>query len=260
MTNASQSNMLGKFVWYDYMSSDLAGAEKFYSKVIGWSLAPNTMNDQKYTLLKAGETMVGGLMPIPQEAVGVRPAWMGYIAVDDVQAYTDKVKAAGGAIHRPPTEIPNVGTFAVAGDPSGAGFLMFRGNEGGEAAKPDPTKPGHVGWHELHGGDPEKSFAFYSGLFGWTTGDALDMGPVGTYQIFNINGQMGGGMMKKMDQDPAPHWAYYITVDAIDAAQDRVKSAGGQVIHGPVQVPGGSWIINGVDPQGGMFALVAPKR
>jgi uncharacterized protein len=260
MTNAIQSDVLGKFVWYDQMSNDLAGSEKFYSKVVGWTLAPNTMNAQKYTLLKAGETMVGGLMPIPEEAAGVRPAWMGYIAVDDVKAYADKVKAAGGAIHRPPTQIPNVGTFAVAGDPSGAGFLLFKGDEGGEAPKHDPTKPGHIGWHELHGGDPERSFAFYSGLFGWTKGEALNMGAMGTYQIFSTKGQQSGGMMKKMDQEPAAHWLYYISVDAIDAAQERVKSAGGQVIHGPMEVPGGAWIINGIDPQGAMFALVAPKR
>ena len=215
------------------------------------------MNAQKYTLLKAGDNMVGGLMPIPEEAakMGVRPAWMGYIAVDDVKAYADKVKAAGGAIYREPAEIPNVGTFAVAGDPSGAGFLLFKG-DGDQAPAQDPTKPGYIGWHELHGGDPEKSWAFYSGLFGWTKGEALNMGPVGTYQIFSTKGQQSGGMMKKMDQEPAPHWVYYITVDAIDAAQDRVKSAGGQVIHGPMQVPGGSWIINGLDPQGAMFALV----
>jgi uncharacterized protein len=260
MANATQSDMLGKFIWYDQMSNDLPGAETFYSKVVGWSLAPNTMNDQKYTLLKAGEVMVGGLMPIPEEAVGARPTWMGYIAVDDVKAYADKVKAAGGAIHRPPAEIPNVGTFAVAADPSGAGFLLFKPGQGGEAPKHDPMAPGHIGWHELHGAEPEKSFAFYSGLFGWTKGEAIPMGPIGTYQIFNIGGQMAGGMMKKMDQEPAPHWAYYITVEAIDAALERVKSAGGQVIHGPVEVPGGSWIINGIDPQGAMFALVAPKR
>ncbi len=259
MANATQSDGLGKFVWYDQMSNDLPGAEKFYSKVVGWELAPNTMNAQTYTLLKAGETMVGGLMPIPQDAAGVRPAWMGYIAVDDVKAYADKVKAAGGAIHRPPTAIPNVGTFAVAGDPSGAGFLLFKG-EGGEAPIQDPMKPGHVGWHELHGGDPEKSFAFYSGLFGWTKGEALNMGAMGAYQIFSTGGQQSGGMMKKMDQEPMAHWLYYISVDAIDAAQERVKSAGGQVIHGPMEVPGGAWIINGLDPQGAMFALVAPKR
>jgi uncharacterized protein len=259
MTNAIQSDVLGKFVWYDQMSNDLAGAEKFYSKVVGWTLAPNTMNAQKYTLLKAGETMVGGLMPIPQEAAGIPPAWMGYIAVDDVKACADKVKAAGGAIHRPPTEIPNIGTFAVAGDPSGAGFLLFKG-DGDQAPMQDPTKPGYVGWHELHGDEPEKSLAFYSGLFGWTKGEAIDMGAMGTYQIFSTKGQQSGGMVKKMEHESAPHWLYYITVDAIDAAQERVKSAGGQVIHGPMQVPGGSWIINGLDPQGAMFALVAPKK
>jgi predicted enzyme related to lactoylglutathione lyase len=168
MTNPSASSVLGKFIWYDQMSNDLPGAEKFYSKVVGWTIAPNTMNAQRYSLLQAGETMVGGLMPIPEEAakMGARPAWMGYIAVDDVKAYADKVKAAGGAIHRPPTEIPNVGTFAIAGDPSGAGFLLFKGNSD-QAPAQDPTKPGHIGWHELHGGDPESSFAFYSGLFGW---------------------------------------------------------------------------------------------
>ena len=64
----------------------------------------------------------------------------------------------------------------------------------------------------------------------------------------------------KMQQEPVSHWLYYITVDAIDAAQGRVKSAGGTVINGPMEVPGGSWIINGLDPQGAMFALVAPKR
>ena len=260
MANATQTDVLGKFVWYDQMSNDLPGAEKFYSKVVGWTLAPNTMNAQKYTLLKSGETMVGGLMPIPEDAakMGVRPAWMGYIAVDDVKKYADKVKAAGGAIYREPTEIPNIGTFAIAADPGGAGFLLFKGN-GDEAPAQDPTKPGFIGWHELHGGDPEKSFAFYSGLFGWTKGEALEMGPVGTYQIFNSKGQ-GGGMIKKMAQEPAAHWLYYITVEAIDAAVGRVKSAGGQVLNGPMQVPGGSWVINGIDPQGAVFALVAPKR
>ena len=206
MTNPSASTLLGKFVWYDQMSNDLPGVEKFYSKVVGWTLAPNTMNDQRYTLLQAGSAMIGGLMPIPEHAKGVQPAWMGYIAVDDVKAYADKVKAAGGAIHRPPTEIPNVGTFAVAGDPSGAGFMLFKGNSD-QAPTQDPSQPGHIGWHEVHGGDPESAFAFYSDLFGWTKGEAMDMGAMGKYQIFATKGEQRGGMMKKTAQEPAPHWA-----------------------------------------------------
>jgi uncharacterized protein len=258
MTNPS--DVLGKFVWYDQMSNDLPGAEAFYTKVVGWTLAPNTMNDQRYTVLKAGERMVGGLMPIPADAKGAGPAWMGYIAVDDVAAYADKVKAAGGAIHRPPSPIPNVGTFAVAADPSGAGFLLFKPNGGEAPPPPPPGTPGHIGWHELHGGDSESAFAFYSGLFGWTKGEAMDMGAMGKYQIFTTKGQQSGGMMKKMAQEPMAHWLYYINVEAIDAAIGRVKSAGGQVLNGPMEVPGGAWIINGLDPQGAMFALVAPKR
>ena len=245
MANLSASSVLGTFVWYDQMSNDLPGAEAFYAKAVGWNLAPNTMNAQRYTLLKAGETMVGGLMPIPEEAakMGVRPAWMGYIAVDDVKAYAGKCKAAGGAIRHP----------------HGAGFILFKGNSE-EAPAQDPAKPGHIGWHELHAGDPASDFAFYSGLFGWKKGEAMDMGSMGTYQIFTTKEKQSGGMMTKMAQDPAPFWLYYFTVDAIDAAAARVKSAGGQIVNGPMQVPGGQWIVNGLDPQGAMFAMVSPTK
>jgi predicted enzyme related to lactoylglutathione lyase len=33
-------NLLGSFVWYDQMSNDLPGSERFYEKVVGWTLAP----------------------------------------------------------------------------------------------------------------------------------------------------------------------------------------------------------------------------
>ena len=92
----------GKFVWYDLMTSDSKGAEEFYTRVIGWTAKDSGMSDRAYTLLSAGPVMVGGLMPIPDEAgaMGVPPHWSGYIAVDDVDAYAERVKAAGGAIHR----------------------------------------------------------------------------------------------------------------------------------------------------------------
>ena len=260
MTDPSASNLLGSFVWYDQMSNDLAGAEAFYSKVVGWTLAPNTMNDQRYTLLEAAGTMVGGLMPICEHARGVQPAWMGYIAVDDVAAYADKVKAAGGAIHRPPTDIPNVGTFAVAGDPYGAGFLLFKGASS-EAPTQDPMAPGHIGWHELHAGDGERAFAFYSGLFGWEKREAMNMGAMGVYQTFGTwSGNQGGGLMTKTPQEPVPFWLYYINVDAIDAAVERVRAAGGRIVNGPMQVPTGRWIVQGIDPQGAIFALLAPTK
>ncbi len=261
MANSSASSLLGKFVWYDQMSNDLPGAEKFYSKVVGWTIAPNTMNAQRYSVLKSGETMVGGLMPIPEEAakMGVRPAWMGYIAVDDVKAYADKVKAAGGAIHRPPTEIPNVGAFAIAGDPSGAGFLLLKGNSD-QAPEGHPRSPAISAGAICTGATRKARSPSTPACSAGRRAKRWTWARWRTYQIFTTKGLQRGGMMKKMAQEPAARWRYYINVEAIDAASERVKSAGGKVVNGPMEVPGGSWVIDGLDPQGAMFGLVAPAR
>ena len=253
-------NLLGSFVWYDQMSNDLSGSERFYQKVIGWTLAPNTMNDQRYTLLMAGPAGIGGLMPIPEHAEGVPPAWMGYVAVDDVAAYADRVKAAGGAIHRGPAEIPNVGVFAIAGDPDGAGFLLFKPFRNADAPADTPQAPGHVGWRELNAANGEKAFAFYSGLFGWTKTTAMPMGPSNVYQLFQTRNGQEGAVFTKDAETPHPFWRFYFNVEAIDAAIERVKSAGGKVTNGPHEVPGDRWIAHALDPQGAAFALVAPKR
>ena len=53
-----------------------------------------------------------------------RRDWSGYVATDDVDADTARVAAAGGAIKRPPTDIPNVGRFAVVADPGGAVLVL----------------------------------------------------------------------------------------------------------------------------------------
>ncbi|RBP17701.1 hypothetical protein DFR50_102193 [Roseiarcus fermentans] len=250
---------LGSFVWYDQMSNDLPGSERFYAEAVGWTLTPNTMNDQRYTVLTAGAAGVAGLMPIPDHARGVPPMWMGYVAVDDVAATCDKVKAAGGAIHRGPTDIQNVGTFAIAADPDGAGFLLFRGT-GGDAPAYEPTSPGHVGWRELNAGDGEKAFAFYANLFGWTKTGSMPMGPSNVYQMFATRSGQEGAVFSKDAETPHPFWRFYVNVEAIDAASARVTKAGGRIVNGPHEVPGGRWIVHALDPQNAAFALVAPTR
>ena len=250
------------FVWYDVMTTDTKAAEAFYKQVVGWTMADAGMADRSYTILSAGPAMVGGLMPIPEDAAnaGARPAWMGYIGVDDVDASATKVKAAGGAIHRPPEDIPGVGRFAVAADPHGASFIIFKSANEGQPAPVARGTAGHIGWRELHAGNGEEAFAFYSKLFGWTKDHDFDMGPMGAYRIFAAGGPPVGGMMTKMPEMPQPAWVYYFNVDGIDAAAERVKKAGGKIINGPMEVPGDDWIIQCLDPQGAMFALVSGKR
>lgn len=253
----------GRFVWYELMTTDAAAATEFYSSVIGWTARDAGMSDKPYTILSAGETMVGGLLDLPQSArdAGGRPGWIGYVAVGNVDDYATRVRDAGGTIHHAPEDIPGVGRFAVAGDPQKAAFVLFSPADTGQAPPPAARDaPGHVGWRELQAADWQAAFAFYSDLFGWTKGDAIDMGPMGTYQIFASGDAQSGGMMTKVEADSRPFWLYYFNVAEIDAAVARVKDAGGQVVHGPQQVPGGSWIAQGIDPQGVLFAMVAPAR
>lgn len=256
----------GAFVWYELMTSDPDAAAAFYAKVVGWTAADSGMPGMKYTLVNAGPDQIGGIMAIPDEAkaMGAQPGWEGYIAVADVDAAAARITAAGGATHHPPDDIPGIGRFAVMADPQGATFMIFRGAPGDEPPPAAPDAPGHVGWHELNAGDGASAFDFYAAQFGWIKHDAMDMGPAGVYQLFGLAGSESknsiGGMMTKMPETPRPHWLYYFNVDAIDAAVGRIASAGGKVVNGPMEVPGGSWIVNAVDPQGAMFALVAPKR
>ena len=84
------------------------------------------------------------------------------------------------------------------------------------------------------------------------------MGPMGTYQLFAAGGDAIGGMMNKCDGPPS--WLFYFVVPNADAAIARITREGGEVLMGPQEVPGGAMIVQGRDPQGAMFALVAPPR
>ena len=191
---------------------------------------------------------------------GIRPGWIGYVAVDDVDAFAARVAAGGGRVLWPATDIPAIGRFAYVADPQGAVFTLFMPLPGAPAPPEAEATPGRIGWHELHAADREGAFAFYAGLFGWTKTQAIDMGPMGTYQTFAAGGTgMTGGMMRKGDTIPAPCWLYYINVDDIDAAVGRAKASGGRLLQGPHQVPGGSWIAQCLDPQGTLFAMVGPN-
>ncbi|MCA1491988.1 VOC family protein [Sinorhizobium alkalisoli] len=253
--------MHGKFVWYELMTTDTKAAEAFYKKVIGWSARDAGMPGTEYTLFSIGDHQVAGLMTMPEGALdmNVPPAWLGYVAVDDVDAAAAKLTGEGGTVHREPDDIPGIGRFAVVTDPHGAAFALFTGT-GEPPPSLDQMAPGNIGWHELMAGDLDSAFAFYSELFGWTKDQAMDMGEMGVYQLFAHNGQAIGGMMTKPRDVPAPYWLYYFNVEALDAAIDRARSEGAQVVVEPMEVPGGAWIVQCTDPQGALFALVAPKR
>ena len=252
----------GRFIWYELITTDLDAAAHFYESVVGWTHEDMTAGDMTYRTLSADGNGVGGMLIIPPEAAarGAPPSWSGYISVDDCDSAAAKIKGLGGAIIRAPEDIPGIGRFAVVTDPQGAAFAIMKPFPM-ETERPEVPMGtlGHTSWHELMTKDLEAGFAFYADMFGWKKDEAMDMGPMGVYQLFsNQIGQIGG-MMTKPPEMPCSAWLFYFQVGDIDAAKGRIGQGGGKVLNGPMEVPGGDWIIQGQDPQGAMFAVVGKK-
>lgn len=250
----------GKFAWYELMTSDTQAAGKFYSDVVGWiTQEMPAPGGHPYTTFNLGGVGMAGMLHLPDHT-----AWIGYIAVDDVDAHVEKIVEAGGKLWKPVTDVPGMLRFAVMSDPQDAAIVVFTPHP----AMPTPQRPvppasGAIGWHELYTTSLDASMDFYSKLFGWTKLSDMDMGPMGTYRIFDQGDhkQMGdGGMMLKPPQVPVSCWKFYFCVDSIGAAVQRVEAGGGKILAGPMQVPGGGWIIQGQDPQGAVFSLVGSRE
>jgi predicted enzyme related to lactoylglutathione lyase len=248
----------GKFGWYELMTTDTKAAGKFYSDVVGWTVNEMAGPDGsiQYTTFNIGEVGIAGMINIPGHT-----GWVGYISVDDVDAHVEKIVEAGGKLWKPATDVPGMLRFAVLSDPQGAAIVVFTPNPAMPATqRPEPPVVGTIGWHELYTTDLDAGFDFYSKLFGWTKLSDMDMDPMGLYRLFDEGDhkEMGdGGMMTKPPFLPVSCWSFYFCVDSVGAAMKRVEAGGGKVSNGPTQVPGSGWIIQGADPQGGMFSLVS---
>ena len=121
-------------------------------------------------------------------------------------------------------------------------------------------KIGEFSWHELMAADYAAAFTFYEALFGWEKIEAHDMGPMGVSAFFGRHGAQLGGMFTMPPGMPMPpNWIQYIRVDDADAAAERVKANGGQILNGPMDVPGGNRIAQCMDPQGATFAVHSKK-
>lgn len=255
-------HMQGRFVWYELMTTDTEAAKAFYRAVIGWETQDSGVSAVEYTMFTVAAQPVCGTMDLPATArsMGIPPLWLGYIAVDDVDTLAADIVIDGGVVHRAAADIPGIGRFAIVGDPDGATFALFHADKG----EPPPTAPmgtpGHIGWRELYAEDGAVAFAFYGQTFGWQQNREVDMGPMGVYRVFGLEGVDMGGVMTRPPTTPQAMWVFYFNVDAIDAAAERVKTSGGEVLFGPTEVPGGAWIIQCRDPQGAMFALTAARR
>ena len=248
-------DQFGHFVWYELLTTDRPSAAAFYAEVVGWAVKDASNAELAYTLLTAGDAPVVGLMDLPEEGVrmGATPRWLGYVAVDDMDARAAQIRRLGGAILVSPTD-SNIGRIAVVADPQGATFALVTGLTYGGSQPGRSDQPGRVGWHELLAEDRRKVFPFYGELLGWQQA-STEADPASVYELFSAAGQTIGGMLTKLPSVSQACWLHYFNVDDVGASARRVNAGGGRVLQGPVELPDGCWIVRCVDPQGALFAL-----
>lgn len=246
--------MRGNFVWHELMTTDTQSASSFYPRVTGWKTRP-WEHDSSYTLFEGQGGPMGGLMVLPEDAksMGAPPSWLPYIGTPDIASSLAHAQRLGARLLKPVQEVPAVGKWAIVADPQGGTFALMQPSNPSSGTRGRPQL-GEFSWHELATTDQRAALEFYSQLFGWKKSTAHDMGPMGTYQIFSIGGTDAGGIFNK-DADMPVHWLSYVNVNDADSAARAASAAGGRVVNGPMDVPGGDRIAQIVDPQGGAFAV-----
>jgi uncharacterized protein len=261
-------NPEGTPIWYELLTNDKAATLPFYEKVMGWKVPPSPPGvPHGYQMIDTGSGgggFAGGTMQLTDEMRknGARPCWLFYIGVEDVDATANKVEAAGGKLLMKPFDIPGAGRAAMIADPQGIPFYIMRGSTDGESTVFERMGMGKCNWNELATPDPSAAHTFYAALVGWKYPEKMSMGPdAGDYTFVDVSGSnlRIGGTMKKSAEQP-PGWLFYFRVPNIDEAVEKVKSNGGKVHAGPMDVPGGDKVIVASDPEGTPFGIAAPGK
>lgn len=267
--NTAASSGQGNFIWYELMTTDAAAAGNFYSAVVkGWKFGDRVPTDVEYRMIERSDGgNAGGVLTLNAEmqSGGARPAWLGYLFARDVDSAVHAIKAEGGQVMMEPWDQPGVGRLAMVTDPQGAPFYLM------DPVPPanDPNavsdvfsvdQPEHVRWNELSTSDADGAVDFYTRHFGWTQQGEMDMGEYGKYRFVQKDGVGIGAIMPRMPDMPVSLWTFYIGVDDIDRAAAAIKDNNGSILNGPMEIPGGEFALNGMDPQGASFGLVGPRK
>jgi uncharacterized protein len=117
-------NEAGAFTWSELHTSDLPKAKQFYSDVFGWGWggAPEYAEVQVN-----GRSIAGAMTRSPEMPAEMPDNWLVYFGSDGVDRDVERATASGASVAVPPTDIPNMGRFAVLIDPQGATFALFKG-------------------------------------------------------------------------------------------------------------------------------------
>jgi predicted enzyme related to lactoylglutathione lyase len=242
----------GRPSWVDIGVPDIAKGAEFYASLFGWNVELGPPEAGGYSIASLRGKPVAGIGP--QMNPGP-PAWTTYVNVDSADDVVAKAKANGGNVFMEPMDVMDAGRMAIFADPVGAVIAIWQ--PGSHPGAGIINEPGTYSWSELITTDTERSKEFYGAVFGWGSQTHGEGTPV-AYTEWKVGEKSVGGMMLKPPMMPAevpPHWGVYFSVDGTEAAMDKVKQLGGQVLMGPMDVEPGQLAVC-QDPQGAVFNVI----
>lgn len=249
MKGASATQRPGTVVWMDLLTPDVRRAAGFYSAVFGWTFEFSPEGDYAYGTLN-GEP-VASIVDLEDDREGAEGQWLPSIAVTDVKAAVNAVKAKGGSLLEGPEDLPGRGRYALVKDPAGAVFMVLRAETG------DPQRgevSGRWVWDELWTDNVDTATGFYQSVFGYRSVSFKDDNG-GIYQVMGRDGAPLAGVVKLPLPEVEPTWLAYLLVDDVDATARQVLKAGGVVLVPPRPGTLNQDIAIVADPTGGVFAL-----
>ena len=238
--------------WVDLTTPDLAGAQRFYGGLFGWTFDEGRPELANYVNCRLDGGRVAGVMPIPPGR-DMPTVWGVHFKSSDIAAAARRIAAAGGTVVMPPHAVADLGSMMLATDPTGALFGVWQpaAHRGAKTF----AAPGAMCWHELNTRDGAAADRFYRAVFDHE--QAPLAGCTGMdYARYSRDGRPVCGRLQMTAAwgDLPSHWMTYFAVADVDAAAARLRALDGRLLHGPLDTPLGAMAV-AADPYGAVFAI-----
>jgi predicted enzyme related to lactoylglutathione lyase len=247
---------VGKVIWTELVTPNLAASQAFYSGLFGWTFREMRAGESDYGIAEANGRSIGGVV---QRAIAPgehkQSNWLTFIAVRDTDAAKHEVVARGGKVLAEPTTYRGRGRQAVFSDPDGAVFAVIASSSGD--SRDFLAAPGEWIWSSLLAQDPKGSAKFYKRVFGY---DVFDLPSDDGFEhvVLSTEGYARAGI-HSLPADSVrrhSHWINFVRV--IDAAQAASKATalGGRVLVEPHVDRHGGRVALLADPNGARFGVM----
>jgi predicted enzyme related to lactoylglutathione lyase len=253
---ASQEHHVGKVIFAELVTPDLAAAKQFYGGLFGWTFRDIQSGKAEYAAASLDGHPVAGLIHKEfSTAERGQPAWLSFIAVRDVDATKNMAVQHGARVLLAPHTLPGRGRQAVLADPQGAVFAVLASSSGDP---PDVlAEPGEWIWSSLITRDPDAGAAFYQTLFDYEV-FALPADEGAQHLLFATDNYARASANSWPANKPNihPHWLNYVRVEDADKTAAKAVALGGRILVEPRLDRHGGKVAVIADPTGAAFGLL----